>query len=175
VIHVAATMPGVTVVDQDALSTENGLFDGAHYSANGYNEIGHLVSPEVARYCGLRIPPIASAAESAMSRAVSFTDTSTSPGNKIVSCSTSSGRRRIDGAELDTRLCSGRKLRLHVDRHDVAGDTSTSAPVTLNVSNGIAGLRRTHARTKYVPQTSGEWSLFFAGSVSSRIRPRTST
>ncbi len=76
--------PTASMVVQDSVTIVSGLYDGVHYTSDGYIEIGHLFAAGLGLALGIDIKPYAAFDVSQASLVIDFTDTSYGVGATIV-------------------------------------------------------------------------------------------
>lgn len=160
------------MVDQDSVTTGSGMYDGTHYTADGYVAVGHLFSPAVASYLGIRIQPSASFTYSTNLLTASFTDASVSYGDTITAWRwdfgdgvTSSLQNPSHGYSADGTFA------VSLTASNSVGDSNISLPVQVSVAGGIAGVSRDSLKKWYVPETFSEWQTFLTASSLTAIKP----
>ena len=162
----------LTMVDQDSVTTGSGQYDGTHYNQDGYVSVGHLFSPSVASYLGIRIQPSASFNFTTTLLTASFTDASVSYGDSITAWSWDFGDGGRSAIKNPSHAYSvGGTYPVSLTASNSIADSNISRPVATAVANGIAGVSRDTTSQWYVPATWAEWQTFLTASSLTAIRP----
>lgn len=160
-------------VSLDSLPQSSGFFDGTHYTADGYIKLGHLFSPAVASFCGIRIQPVASFTFAPSALVVAFTDTSVSYGDAITAWDWDWGDATAHGTTQNpshTYAASG-TYNVTLTVTNTAADANVCAPVAVSVISGIAGVTRDALSEWYVPASVTEWPTFLTAIASAMSAP----
>lgn len=169
-----AALPGArtrcTMVDQDSITQASGMYNGTHYNPDGYVAVGHLYSPKVASYCGVRIQPVASFTDVPTALSVAFTDTSASLGDTITAWHWDFGDSNTSSLQNPTHVyASGGTYNVTLQVTNSAGDTNTTAAIPISVS----AITKDATKGWFKPATSSEWTAAYtAMGVTKSAAPR---